>query len=182
MKVRFSVFMLLCVAVTSLGILNGCGQQSEEPTGEAEAHANHGHFHGDEVDPHDVPLTEEQKRQMREQTAKFADAVAKIAQLRAAVEQETNGGLPDNPLEAHQALDKVDLVVQWLPEIARESGVAKEHWETVNTAANELRELFDEVHQSIDNKADPDFPSIQEQMDAKIGELKTIAESSPSSE
>jgi hypothetical protein len=182
MKVRFSVFMLLCVAVTSLGILNGCGQQSEEPTVGAEGRADHGHVHGDEVDPHDVPLTEEQKQRMREQTAKFADAVAKIAHLRDIVEQETNSGLPDNPFEMHQALDRVDLLVQWLPEIARDSGVAKEHWVTVNTAANELRELFEEVHQNIDNRVDPEFSSVQEQIAEKINELQTIADSSPASE
>jgi hypothetical protein len=79
-------------------------------------------------------------------------------------------------------LDKTDFLVQLLPEIARDSGVPKEHWETVNTAANELRGLFEQVHQNIDDKADPDFAAIQEQIDAKIGELQKIAESAPAGE
>jgi len=127
------------------------------------------------VDPHDVPITEEQKQQLRQETAKFADAVAKVKELRDAVERETQGGLPENPFEAHQALDKADIVVQWLPQIARDSGVPKERWEAVNTAASDLREMFDEVHQNIDNKVDPDFASVQQQMDAKIAELEAIA-------
>ncbi len=96
--------------------------------------------------------------------------------MRDAVERETQGGVPENPFEAHQALDKADIVVQWLPEIARDSGVAKEHWETITTAANELREHFDKVHQNIDNKVDPDFASVRQQMDAKIAELEAIAQ------
>ena len=39
-----------------------------------------------------------------------------------------------------------------------------------------LRELFDKVHQNIDNKADPDFASVEQQMDAKIAELEAIAQ------
>ena len=92
---------------------------------------------------------------MREETAKFADAVAKVKELRDAVERETKDGLPSNPFEAHQALDKADIIVQWLPEIAQNSGVPKDQWETVTTASGTLRELFDQVHLNIDGKKDP---------------------------
>ena len=120
-------------------------------------------------------ITEEQKQQLRKETEKFPDAVAKVKELRDAVERETKDGIPENPFEAHQALDKAEIVVQLLPEIASKSGVAKEHWEAVNMAAGELRELFDTVHQNIDNKVDPDFASVEPQMDAKIAELEAIA-------
>jgi hypothetical protein len=102
-------------------------------------------------------------------------AVAIVKELRDAVKQETLDGIPEDPFDAHQALDKADIVVQWLPEIARDTGVAKEHWEAVNTAANELREAFDKVHLNIDNKVDPDFASVEQQMDARIAELEAIA-------
>ena len=176
MNVRFPFIVLMSAAVLSVGLMIGCGQQGQtggDPTATEPSSADE---NAEGVDPHDVPITEEQKKQLREETAKFADAVTKVKELRDAVERETRQGIPKNPFEAHQALDRADIVVQWLPEIARDSGVAKENWETVTTAANELRELFDTVHLNIDNKVDPDFASVQQQMDARIGELQAIAQ------
>lgn len=170
--VRFSVSMVLCVSVTFLAVLVGCGPQSQDPAGENQAADGGGGEDG--YNPHDVPITEEQEAQLRQEASQFADAVAKIKEFRGAIEEETKDGIPDHPYEAHQALDKVDLVLKWLPEIARESGVAKEHWETINTAANELRELFEKVHLNIDNKQDPDFAAITAVVDQKIAELEVI--------
>ena len=167
------VLFLFCVGI-SLGFVTGCGDQKQTESDGADVAHKSGE--ADEVDPHDVPITEEQQQQLREETAKFADAVAKVKTLRDVVESETKNGIPKSPFEVHQALDKADIVVQWLPEIARDSGVAKEHWETVNTAANELRELFEKVHQNIDSKSDPDFASVKQELDAKIAELEAIAQ------
>ena len=176
MNVRFPFVVLVSVAVLFLGLMIGCGQQSQTGSGQDAIESGSVGQNAEGVDPHDVPITEEQKQQLREETAKFADAVAKLKSFRDAVDRETRQGIPENPFEAHQALDRADVVVQWLPEIARDSGVAKENWETVTTAANELRELFDKVHLNIDNKVDPDFASVQQQMDARIGELQAIAQ------
>lgn len=176
MNVRFHFVLLLSVAVVSLGLITGCGQEDGYGGDQDPAQSDGDGQHADGVDPHDVPITEEQKQQLREETAKFADAVAKVKELRDTVKQETQGGIPESPFVVHQALDKADLIVQWLPEIARDSGIAKEHWETITPAANELRELFDKVHLNIDNKAEPDFASVEQQMDAKIAELEAIAQ------
>ncbi len=167
MNVRFQFVMLLGAAVLSLGLTIGCGRDAAQP--------DKGGQQTEAVDPHDVPISEEQKQQLREETAKLADAVAKVKELRDTVQRETSSGIPANPFAAHQALDKADILVQWLPEIARNSGVAKEHWETVTTAANELREAFDKVHLNIDDKVDPDFASVKQKMDARIAELEAIA-------
>jgi len=176
MNIRISLVALLSVVVLSLGLMVGCGQQGPTAGDPDAAQPDSGGQDAKAVNPHDVPITDEQKQQLREETAKFADAVAKVKELRDAVERETKNGIPANPFEAHQALDKADIIVQWLPEIARDSGVAKEHWETVTTAANELREFFDKVHLNIDNKVDPDFASVQQKMDARIAELEAIAQ------
>ena len=176
MNVRFPFVVLPGVAVLSLGLMIGCGQQNQAGNDENAAQPANGRDQADEVDPHDVPLTEEQKQQLREETAKFADAAARIKKFRDVVQGETKDGLPENPFEAHQALDRADLVVQWLPKIAQDSGVPKEHWETITTAANELREAFHKVHQNIDNKVDPDFGSVEQQMDANIAALEAIAQ------
>ena len=175
MNVRFPLVVLLSVSVFSLGLMTGCG--SDEKAGGDQQDAavpDGGPEQAEAVDPHDVPITDEQKKELKTATAKFADAVAKVKELRDAVDRETKDGIPANPFEAHQALDRADIVTQWLPEIARDSDVAKEDWETVTTGANELREAFDKVHLNIDNKVDPDFASVKEQMDTRIGELEAI--------
>ncbi len=176
MNVRFHFVVLLSIAVASLGLMTGCGRQDQTGGDQDPVQSDSDGQDAEGVDPHDMPITEEQKQQLREETAKFADLVAKVKELRDTVERETQDGIPKNPFAAHQALDKADIIVQWLPKVAQDSGVAKEHWVTVTTAANELREAFDTVHLNIDNKVDPDFASVQQQMDTRIGELEAIVQ------
>ena len=171
MSTRFSLALLLAFSVGLLGVFSGCGKTDQQATGGGDTSVAEGE--GD-YNPHDVPITEEQKTELREQTAQFADAVAALKQFRNEVEQETAAGIPENPYKAHQALDRADLVLQWLPEIARNSGIAKEHWEAVNTSANELRTLFEQVHQNIDNKQDPNFAAVADAIDQKIAGLEAI--------
>lgn len=181
MKAHFPSVMLVLVGLVSLTLAFGCGSPDQaastpdDQDNQEVAQADHGHEHAEAVDPHDVPLTEEQKEQLKADTAKFADAIAQIKKYRDTIQEETKAGIPENPFEAHQALDRVDLVLQWLPNIARDSSVPKENWEAVNVAANELRESFEKVHQNIDDKADPDFASVGQQIDAKLTELDAIA-------
>jgi hypothetical protein len=170
MSTRFSLTLLLAFGVGCSLALSGCGKTDQQATGGSSAVAEG----EDDYNPHDVPITEEQQAELREQTAQFADAVAKLKQFRNEVEQETAAGIPENPFKAHQALDQADLVLQWLPEIARNSGVAKEHWEAVNISANELRTLFEKVHQSIDNKQDPNFAAVAEAIDQEVADLEAI--------
>ncbi len=171
MSARLPLALFLVFGITAFGVLVGCKQTSQEPTdgGEAAAQGD------DDYNPHDVPITEEQKTELRDQTAKFADAVATIGKYRSEIEQETAAGIPENPYKAHQALDRADLVLQWLPAIARSSGVPKENWEAVNTTANELRTLFEQVHQNIDNKKDPNFAAVSDKIDQKLTGLQEIA-------
>ncbi len=175
MRIRFLVSCVLTSASVVLGLLAGCSQSGPEPSATTaispEAQAT-----TDEVNPHDVPITEEQKKQLREQASPFPKAVEVIKELRAATEEETKNGIPENPLKVHQALDKADLLFQWLPEIAGESAVPKVHWEEVTATANDLRTLFEKVHQNIDNKQEPDFASVAGEIDRKIARLAEIAQ------
>lgn len=172
MLTRFPLVVSLALSIATLGTLTGCNRPAEKPAGGAEGLAAKGQ---DDYDPHDMPITEAQKAELREQTAQFADAVAKLDEFRNELERETAAGIPRNPYKAHQALDKADLVLRWLPQIARESGVPKEHWETVNTSANQLRTLFEQVHQNIDNKKDPDFATVAGPIDRRIAGLEEVA-------
>lgn len=183
MSRRFSLSLLLPFSIAVFGVMAGCNQTAQEPAGDGEEPAAHGHDHAagghDHVDPHDVPITEEQKTELRNQTAKFADAVTTIKQYRDEIEQETAAGIPENPFKAHQALDKADLVLEWLPEIARDSGVPKEHWEAVNTSANDLRTLFEQVHQNIDDNQDSNFAAVAGEIDQKLAGLAEITAAQP---
>jgi len=173
MSTRFPLALLLALSIATFGLLAGCNPAAEQPAGDGgEEPAAAGE---DDYNPHDVPITEEQKAELREQAAQFPDAVAKIKEFRNEIEKETAAGIPKNPYTVHQALDKADLLLQWLPEITRNSGVAKEHWEAVNTSANDLRTLFEQVHQNIDNKKNPDFAAVAGQIDEEIAGLEEIA-------
>jgi hypothetical protein len=174
MLMRSFLTMWLFAALTSAGFIAGCAPRTQDPSvdsgnGTPAAHAPEHH------DPHDVPITEEQKAELRQQTAQYPAAVAKIKELRDVTEEETRNGIPERPYQVHQALDKVDLVLQWLPGIARDSAVPKEHWEAVATTANDLRSLFEEVHQNIDNRTEPDFAAVAGEIDRKIARLEEIA-------
>jgi hypothetical protein len=165
MSVRIFLAMSLLAGVV------GCNQaQQTQPAqsgGDKPAAKEKGGYN-----PHDVPITDQQKADLRKQTAKFPDAVAKIKELRNQTEAETKNGIPQNPYKAHQALDMADLLLQWLPGIARDSGVPNDRWETVTTTANDLRTLFEQVHQNIDNKKDPNFAGVAAEIDKKIAELE----------
>jgi hypothetical protein len=170
MSIRFSIAVLLIVAVA------GCGQAKKEDKKTAKTGSDKtvAQDKGD-YNPHDVPITDEQKAELKKQTAKFPNAVAKVKEFRNATEAETKNGIPQNPYKAHQALDQADLLLQWLPGIARDSGVPADQFESVTTTANDLRTLFEQVHQNIDNKKDPNFAAVAGEIDQKIGQLEKIS-------
>ena len=170
----FSVFVA-AFGFAVVSVLVGCNSSKEKPAAEGGTSTAGTE---DDYNPHDVAITEEQKAELRSQTAQFADAVGTMKQFRNEIEEETAAGIPANPFKAHQALDKADLVLQWLPEIARKSGVAKENWEAVNTTANDLRTLFEQVHQNIDDKQDPNFAAVASAIDEKVSALEQIATTS----
>lgn len=175
MSMRASTTFLLTITCTTLCFIAGCERGSQdEPVTVADSPAASG-AGTDDYDPHDVPISEEQIAELKKETAQFGTAVATIKALRDTIEKETKGGIPQNPYVAHQALDKADLVLKWLPQAASDSGVAKEHWEEINTSANDLRTLLEKVHQRIDQKQDPDFSSVTQQMDQEISQLENVA-------
>jgi hypothetical protein len=52
--------------------------------------------------------------------------------------------------------------------------VPKEDWEAINTAANELRTLFERVHQRIDEKQDPEFAAVTDAVEQQFSVLQQI--------
>jgi len=73
-------------------------------------------------------------------------------------------------------LDELDIVLRKLAEIAREHDVPREKWETVNTAARELRNRFNKLHSAIDAGEKPDYAPEAEEIDKGIERLKSVTE------
>lgn len=84
--------------------------------------------------------------------------------------------------KAHRPLDELDIVLDKLTSIARDSGVSKERWEDVNTSAKELRGLFNQVHSAIDEKRKPDWAAVGDPIDEVIGRLESISAENRSGE
>jgi hypothetical protein len=168
MTSRSSLGLAAIVALGCVGLLMGCSQP-DQPGASADSSQANGGEQAEEFDPHDIKITEDNV----ERPADFKDAVTRIKKYRTDIETNAGG---DTPGLAHRPLDELDFVLRWLPEVAVDSKVPQEHWIAINTTANELRDLFEKVHVNIDNKVDPDFASVQEQIDAKIAELETMAQ------
>ena len=175
-------FFTCVFASGSVMVFAGCGEANPDAkhdvVGAHEAHAHaHGHGHGlkAHADPHDVPLTPQEIQQLRKEVASYANAISRIEQYRETVRQETKDGLPANPFKVHRALDELDHVLGWLPEIARDSGIPKSQWETVTTSSQKLQELFDAVHRNIDDGKAPDFEAVAAAVSVKINKLQEVA-------
>lgn len=161
-------------------LLIGCGQQSSPESTETSSHQagrttpqahDHGHEGNRQHGPHDVPLTEEDVAQLRRDTSNYAAAVAHIRSYRDTIRHETTEGVP---AKAHRALDKADLVLERLPEIARDSGVPKKDWQTVNETAQRLRDLFNSIHADIDQHKQPDYAAVSDEIDQAVETLAAV--------
>lgn len=147
-----------------LASLGGCGKPAptEAPAPNPSAAAAPA-----PADPDDVPITEADVARPKD----YPDAVSRIEGYRDTIRDEVAAG---RPTKAHRALDELDIVLNWLPGIGRDSGVPKERWEDVNTTAQEVRDLFNKVHSRIDAKQAPDYASVSDAVERAIGRLKEI--------
>lgn len=180
MSMRLRFVLVLVSLVASAGLFSGCGGPTEDTASDNSPETSGAEQPQDDYDPHDKPLTEEQKAQLLTETATLPAALSKIAEFRDTVQRETADGIPENPYETHQALDRADFVLERLAQIASDSDVPRDHWEEVNTTATDLRNLFEQVHQNIDSQQDPDFASVADDIDQKISRLQEIVDASAS--
>jgi hypothetical protein len=174
MTVRITTSFCFAFALISLGVIVGCSKtDSAKPAHDGAKGNEIVHDHGDGSgahahDPHDVAITEADVKK----PADFKDAVARIKTYRDAIERDT---ATKTPGLAHRPLDELDIVLKWLPGIAKDSKAPKSQWETINTTAQELSELFKKVHTNIDEKKDPDFPGVAQAVKDGIGKLEAAA-------
>jgi hypothetical protein len=141
-------------------ILAGCGGPEAKPVAAPPATAPA------QADPDDVPITEADVQR----PAGYGEALARIEGYRDTIRDEIAAG---RPTKAHRALDELDIVLNWLPAIARDSGVPKDRWEAVNTTAQQVRDLFNQVHSRIDAGQAPNFAAIGDDVEKSIAELRS---------
>ena len=148
----------------------GCARpEPTENNGEAKKQTNE--TPGEHADPHDVPLTEAEIEKLKKDTAHWTAAVEHIQAYRDTIKKETAGG---TPAKAHRSLDLLDYVLQWLPEIAQNSNVPKDDWQTIGENSQTLRDLFNKVHTNIDAGEAPNYETVADEIDAAIEELAAI--------
>jgi hypothetical protein len=168
---RTITLRVLVTTGLALPFLGGCGDSAPDrvpapptttgggaPAGAAKTSA----------DPDDQPITEADVARPKG----YADAVARLKGYNESIRGDVAAG---RPTKAHRALDELDIVLNWLPGIARDSGVPKEHWEEVNTNAQRLQELFNKVHGQIDAKQKPDYNAIAADVDKVFERLEAAA-------
>lgn len=179
-------YLTTMITATGLALLVGCGGEdtdtattsTDTPTAAADDSTD-GDAPDEHADPHDVPPTEAEIQALRDSVSSYDGAIAQIQEYRDTIRDETTAG---EPAKAHRPLDMLDYVLQWLPEIAQESNVPREQWETIGTNAQTLRDAFNQVHANIDNGVAPDYAAVADQVDAAIEELaavETTAEPEP---
>jgi len=116
-------------------------------------------------------MTEAEIEQLKQETATYTAAIEHLKSFRETIQTETTGGAP---AKAHRSLDKADLVLEWLPEIAQNSNVPKESWESIGSNAQKVRDAFNKVHANIDAGTTPDYASVQSDVDAGMEALTAV--------
>lgn len=172
MLTRMFLLQSAFVAVAAMGLLVGCTQngQDEQTTANGET-SQPTESSGEVHDLHDVPLTEQEIAQLKAETARYEDAVDRIQQYQQTIQQEATGG---EPAHAHRALDNLDIVLERLPEAARDSGVPKVKWQEVNETAQKLRDLFNQVHANIDAGKAPNYEAVADEIEQGVQTLAAI--------
>ncbi|WP_406697106.1 hypothetical protein V5E97_39600 [Singulisphaera sp. Ch08] len=158
---------------TVSAFLTGCGETNPQPPAQPSNPAAVSEVNAAvSADPDDLPIKEADVKR----PADFPAALTRIKGYRDTIRDEIAAG---RPTKAHRALDELDIVLNWLPEVARDSSVPKEQWETVNTTAQQIRELFNKVHTKIDAKQNPDYSSVSKAIDQSIKQLDEVAGTVP---
>ena len=118
-------------------------------------------------DPDSIPINEADIKM----PANYGEAISRIKAYRDTIRSAIEGG---TPTEAHRSLDELDIVLNKLPALGRDSRVPKEQWEAVNTTSRELRNLFNELHSAIDEKREPDYAAVAKPIDQDIEKLSQL--------
>ena len=146
--------MIRPLALFVLVPLIGCAKTKVEPVAEP-------------VDPDDVPITLADV----EMPTTYRDAVERVRSYRDLIRDALAANTPG---KAHRPLDESEFVLDAMPYLARKDCVPKRHWETVVLAAEDISELFNQVHSAIDEHREPDFAAVADAIEAAIERLGSV--------
>jgi len=121
----------------------------------------------------DKPLTEKEKKDLKASIKDYKGAVTKVKAYRDKIRKETTTTDGD-PEDAHRSLDELALVLEWLPEFAKTSGVPGDGLEDLTKSAQKLADLFDKVHQNIDAKKAPNYQAVAKGIEGEIKKLDAL--------
>ncbi|REK18852.1 MAG: hypothetical protein DWQ37_03335 [Planctomycetota bacterium] len=156
-------YMVPTMLAASCWLLAGCGDTGAPQNASPEAGHAATHTH----DSEEVAITEADV----EMPANYSDALARVESYRDAIRGAIDTG---DPHGAHRPLDELDIVLRKLPEIARDSEIPMEQWETINVTARELRNAFNELHAAIDENRQPDYEAVSTSIDESVGKLNQV--------
>ncbi|HEX7446741.1 MAG TPA: hypothetical protein VF306_04300 [Pirellulales bacterium] len=152
-------FLLYLTAMMALAVLSGCQPVPSSATTDA--------AHTETEEPNDAPLGEAEVQL----PADYPAAMRQIVEYRDAIRTAVESGDLE---QAHHPLDEADVVLRRLPEIARDSGVPRRHWEQVVVASEDLNELWGEIHAAIDEHQAPDYSTRQKAIDDAVERLQSV--------
>ena len=121
----------------------------------------------------DIPLTEKEKKALKASIKDYKGGLAKVKAYRDKIRKECSSADGD-PEKAHRSLDELALVLEWLPEFAKKSGVPEGSLEDLTKSAQKLADLFDKVHQNIDKKKAPNYQAVAKGIEAEIKKLEAL--------
>ena len=75
---------------------------------------------------------------------------------------------------AHRSLDELDVVLEYLPTVARNNNIPKSQWENVNTSTQQIRESFNKLHAQIDGGEKVDYAAVAGDIDAALASLEGV--------
>lgn len=102
-----------------------------------------------------------------------------VARIRAGSEQIAKAIQSGDLEAAHAPLDEIDPIIGQLMPIAKQSGVPRGEWETVNVARRELRAEFDKLHASIDAGERPNYAAAKSTIEDRLNRLQSAADQLP---
>ncbi|HVC96678.1 MAG TPA: hypothetical protein VND64_23575 [Pirellulales bacterium] len=161
MPTSLSAWIRAVALVTCVALVSGCGPAAPAASGVPSQPTT-------EANGKDVPITDADVKMPEG----YAEAVERIDGYCETVRKAIEDGHPHG---AHRALDEMDIVLNRLPEIARDGGVPKRHWEQVVVAGEEIRDLLNEIHAAIDDNRAPDYAAVANRVDAALASLAEVS-------
>ena len=159
-RMTCSLFVLLIGIAT----VAGCNKepQSVGPTDPASENTTA------ENDPLDIPMTDEEIASLKQSVSSYADALTKIKSFRDKICAAVTSG---DVHTSHRPLDELDVLLDHVTTVVRDSNIPKSQWETVNTSVQELRDLFSGLHAQIDAGEKADYEAIAADIAAALEKL-----------